>query len=311
MRYRRFGQTEWRVSELSLGTVELGMEYGLYAPGEAPAPSEAEARRILLSAFERGVNLVDTAPGYGLSEARVGAALRDWRGEVHVATKAAIPDDRGSSAERRRAVLTSLERSRARLGRDCLDLVQIHNATVEELRGGEVLSVLADERARGTLHWIGASVYGTAAALEALRHPEIAILQVAYNVLDQRMAGSVFASAATRDVALLVRSVLLKGVLSDRRELLPERLGGLRQAADRTSAFACSLGERLSALAIRFCLSDPRVGSVLLGVRSVNELSAGIAAAAKPQLCESELVTARGLALEDEVLVDPSTWGTA
>lgn len=308
MRYRRFGRTGWRVSGLSLGTVELGMEYGLYAPDEEPVPGDADARRILLSAFERGVNLVDTAPDYGLAEARLGAALTEWRGPVHVATKVAVPDRGASPAGRRRAVVASLERSRARLGRDRLDLVQVHNATADDLREGEVLSILAEERDRGTLSWIGASVYGTAAALEALCRPEIAVLQVAYNLLDQRMGHGVMAAAAETDVAILCRSALLKGALSDRRGFMPEALGALRQGAERASAFAASRGESLPALAIRFCLSHPRVGSVLLGVRTVEELEAGIAAAGRGPLDGAEIAAVRALALDDEPLVDPGAW---
>ena len=87
MGYRRFGKTGWKVSRLSLGAVELGLDYGIYLPGESKKPTNSEAIRLLIKAFEYGINFVDTAPAYGASESIIGEALKQWSGRVYVATK--------------------------------------------------------------------------------------------------------------------------------------------------------------------------------------------------------------------------------
>ena len=68
MNYRRLGQTNLQVSEISLGTVELGMDYGIPTEGAHRPPSEAEAAKLLNRALDQGINLIDTARAYGKSD---------------------------------------------------------------------------------------------------------------------------------------------------------------------------------------------------------------------------------------------------
>ena len=150
MNYRDFGKTGWRISELSIGTVEIGQEYGIAAPGMPNSPpSEDEATRLLVHAFEQGVNLIDTAPAYGRSESVIGKALHDWKGRVFVATKVSVPPSCASLHEARKCVEESVDRSLTRLGSDCLDLVQIHNATVACLQDGVIIECLLNAKNKG------------------------------------------------------------------------------------------------------------------------------------------------------------------
>jgi aryl-alcohol dehydrogenase-like predicted oxidoreductase len=72
MNRRRLGRTEILVSEIALGTVEIGLEYGIPVAGEARLPSRAEAERLLNSALDLGCDLIDTARAYGASAALIG-----------------------------------------------------------------------------------------------------------------------------------------------------------------------------------------------------------------------------------------------
>jgi len=302
MKLRTLGRTGFGVSALSLGTVELGVRYGLYHPGEREVPVPEEAGRILRRALGCGVNLLDTAPGYGASEALVGEALREFQGTIFVATKVTSPS---SAAQVRRSVDQSLRR----LGKDHLDLLQLHNATAKDFENGELVDALAQAKAEGRVRCLGASVYETEAALAALRCPAIDTIQVAYNLLDQRMAGEVFPAAARAGVGILVRSALLKGVLSDRRQALPIHLAPLREAAERAAAWAGRHGLSIAEAALRFCLSNPQVASVLIGVRDEPELEAALQAESAPLLEPSWLREAEALAIADAALVDPRRWG--
>ena len=77
---RSLGRTGLRISALALGTVELGMDYGLRVPGAHGRPAAADAVRIIHAALDRGVNLIDTAPIYGAAEALLGRSrIREWR----------------------------------------------------------------------------------------------------------------------------------------------------------------------------------------------------------------------------------------
>ena len=141
MRYRQLGRTGLQVSRLALGTVSLGAAYGIPVPGEFGRPAEADAIRILEYAVDSGINLFDTAPAYGDSEQLIGKALKN-RPDCCIATKIAIPLDAagrplGGNALRHN-VVESLEASLCALQRDCLDIVQVHNATIEVIHRGEL-----------------------------------------------------------------------------------------------------------------------------------------------------------------------------
>jgi len=81
MRYRTLGRTGLQVSEIGLGTVELGLNYGMPVAGEHLRPSEEHAARLLNRALDLGVTFVDTARAYGASEEVIGRALAGRRGE--------------------------------------------------------------------------------------------------------------------------------------------------------------------------------------------------------------------------------------
>jgi aryl-alcohol dehydrogenase-like predicted oxidoreductase len=295
---RTLGRTGLHVSAVGFGTVSLGVDYGIAAPGQFGKPPDNEAVSLLRAAFARGVTLYDTAPAYGESERLLGDAL-DARGVI--ATKVTIGVD----------VPASLERSRRLLRRDCLDVVQIHNATVEILRGGPLLDELERARAAGKLRFIGASVYTEAEALAAIESGRIDVLQVAFSLLDQRMAARVLPAAAAAGVGVLVRSAYLKGALTEKAPHLPEALAPLKEAIQTVRAKLGVDWGSLTATALRFCLSQPVVSSVLVGVRTAAELDAALTAAAEGPLSAAQLAETPALALDDERWINPAKWPVA
>ncbi len=301
MRYRKLGKTGFSVSLLALGTVELGLPYGFYRPGESGIPDPGESIAMLLAAFEKGVNFLDTAPAYGESETILGQALQEWgQPGIRLATKIGM----GKSREEIRA---SLRESRRRLQCEVLDLVQLHNPTAEELRIGCELELLQAEKEEGGIRAIGASVYGLEAARAALCRPQVEVLQVALNLLDQQMASGILPRATRCGVGILVRSALLKGILSDRRHCLPPQLSALADAAGRAEKWARRRNLDLPAAAIRFCLTAAGDSVVLLGIRSRQELDAALRAA-EEDLPPEALEEAGSFHIPDSSLTDPRTW---
>src|SRR5215475_14557030 len=98
MRYKRLGRTNLKISELALGTVELGLDYGIASDGEARRPAESDARDLLHFALDCGINLIDTARAYGVAERIIGCALKDRRQEYILASKV-LPGDVRSQVE--------------------------------------------------------------------------------------------------------------------------------------------------------------------------------------------------------------------
>jgi len=309
MDYVSLGATDLRVSRLGVGTAAFGLDqYGIPAPGEGsvePAESIANIHR----AVEGGVNLFDTAPAYGCSEELLGKALADHK-NCWIATKVPLPEniDEVSHAELMHRVEESLDGSLRRLRRDVLDVVQIHNATVEILQQGKLVCCLERAREAGKLRYIGASVYGEEAALTAIRTGKIQVLQVALSLLDQRMCDKVIPEARAAGVGVLTRSVLLKGTLTKRAQWLPPSLQALSQASERAVSELGTCWEALPSMALRFCLSVDGVHCVLSGVRNSAEVEDCLAACAAGPIAPALLAKAYGLGLSDERLLNPSHW---
>jgi aryl-alcohol dehydrogenase-like predicted oxidoreductase len=295
---RPLGRTGLTVSALSLGTVSLGTNYGIAAPEQFARPRDEDAVAIVRHAIERGITLIDTAPAYGDAEAIVGRAVAGDR-HVIVATKV------GASAD----VAASIESSRRRLGRDVLDIVQVHNATAEAIDGGAVTRALAAARSRGSVRVLGATVYDAAAARAVIRSGEYGVLQVALSILDQRLLREVVPEAAAAGIGVVVRSALLKGALTGKADWLPEALAPLRRAAERVrDELARGSWDDLPRAALRYCLSAPQVSSVLAGVRTIVELDAALDAAAAGPLDRDALACAAGLGIEEDELLNPARW---
>jgi aryl-alcohol dehydrogenase-like predicted oxidoreductase len=308
MKYSLLGRTGLRVSRLALGTAAFGLEnYGIQEPGELGRLSEDEAVELVRGAVENGINFFDTARGYGESEAVLGKGLSDCA-SCTIATKVGIPAATKDSTALTRTVMDSVETSLKALRRDVLDIVQVHNATQDILERGEILDVLEHAREVGKLKFIGASVYGEPAALAAIRSGRIDVLQIALNLLDQRMLATVLPEARKSNVGVVVRSAFLKGALTDRAKLLPDGLRSLAEASDRAREALGETWESLPGAALRFCLSVPGVHSVLVGLRCLPELEAAIAAEGAGPLDSAVLRRTDLLKLNDEQLLDPSHW---
>ena len=306
MKYRPLGRTGLTVSALSLGTVSLGIDYGIAAPGAVARPPEDEAIALIRAAVDRGITLIDTAPAYGDAERIVGRAVgRDPR--AIVATKTPPLQDVVSGFSR--TVIPSIESSLRALGRDTIDILHVHNATRDMIVAHEPIDALLDARRRGLVRVLGATVYDEAAAHAAIRSGAFGVLQVAFNVLDQRMIREVIPAAHAAGIGVVVRSAFLKGALTPKAPWLPDTLAPLRAAAARArDALANGSWDALPRAAMRFCLSAPDVASVLTGARTLAELEPALAAEADAQLDRDAMSVAATLAIDDDALLDPSRW---
>lgn len=314
MDYRTLGRTGLRVSALALGTVELGLEYGIAAPGEYGRPSEAEAVHLVHVALEAGITLIDTARSYGESEAVLGRALRGCREQVVLATKARTQREDGATpdgAKLRRMMQQALETSLRQLQTDYVDVWQVHNIDAELLARRDVVAEVFDWAKRsGNVRAVGGSTYGVEMPLAAIESGLFDMLQVTFSVLDQRLADQVFPAAAERHVGILARSILLKGALTARGDFLPGRLAALRERSQafRDLVAASDLGVSPAQVAIAFGLVHPQIHSVLVGVRSEWELHEALRAV-DVELPADLLEQLHTLRLDDANLLNPATWG--
>lgn len=172
---------------LTLGTAQLGMEYG--AVNVQGQPSIEQGVAIVRRAIAHGVTSIDTARAYGTAEEVLGKALRGaWASRVEVITKVDLGElaADASATQVRAQVDESIQYSMNALGTSRLAVVLLHNWQDHDSGNGVAWQRLGELRDAGSIAVLGASVYETKEALEALQDPAIEHLQIPMNVLDWR-----------------------------------------------------------------------------------------------------------------------------
>lgn len=314
MRKRILGRTGLEVSAFALGTVELGLEYGINAPGHSGRPAKDEAIHLIHQALDAGINLIDTARAYGTSEEILGMALRDRRDKVILATKVTTNAPGGvplTGDDLHRQMVASLDESLTALQTEYVDIWQIHNVDRNVIQQADVVAEVFDEvRAAGKVRFTGGSFYGAEFPVEALSLNLFDVMQITYSILDQRLTDNFFPLATAANIGILARSVLLKGALTERAEHLPGHLNELRlrSRALRDLIAANQLNATPAQTAIAFALAQPAIHAVLIGVSSEEELRSNLRSLSL-DLSPAMLEQLASLRLDDPNLLNPGTWG--
>lgn len=297
MKYRRLGHTGLVVSEIALGTMQFGQKMNM---GNLDAKA---TRRMIDFALDRGVNFIDTADVYSLGESEelVGAAIKDKREELVLASKCRLPmsDNVNRSGATRVNIMRGIESSLRRLGTDHLDLYQIHgwdsNTPLEE-----TLRALDDLVRAGKVRYIGLSNYLSWQATTALWTQDklglerYATAQMYYSLVGRGLEYDFLSMAEYHNLGILVWSPLAGGFLSgkyDRQNPAPE---GTRFAEagnfvpfDHEMGFNVvdvlkKLGERHDCsparVALAWLLSRPAISSVIAAARKEEHLADNLAA---------------------------------
>lgn len=209
MNHRTFGRDGVRVSEVGLGTWQLGSDWGKL--------TDAEAHRVLAAALDQGVTFFDTADVYGpeVSERRLGRFLRDQSARVFVATKLGrLPYPGWPGNFDLKSMRAHTEGSLRRLGVEALDLTQLHCLPLSVMAEGAVFDHLRVLREEGKILRFGASVESMEEALLCLEQEGLYSLQIIFNLLRPKPADVLFERARAQGVALIVRLPLASGLLA-------------------------------------------------------------------------------------------------
>ncbi|MDQ0850458.1 aryl-alcohol dehydrogenase-like predicted oxidoreductase [Arthrobacter sp. B3I9] len=211
MEKRRLGKTGRNVSVVGLGTWQLGADWGAVEP--------AQAQAVLAAAAEAGVTFFDTADVYGdgRSEQAIGAFLADNPGlDITVATKMGRRLEQDPANYNLANFRQWVDRSRRNLQTDRLDLVQLHCPPTAVYSSAEVYDALDTLVAEGSIRNYGVSVERTDEALEAIRHPGIATVQIILNAFRLKPLDEVLPAAEAAGVGIIARVPLASGLLSGR-----------------------------------------------------------------------------------------------
>ena len=317
MNYRKFGNTGIEVSEIGFGCGDVG---GLMVRGE-----HADQVRAVARAMELGINYFDTASRYGggQSETNLGQVLKELSAEVYVGTKYSLGE--ADPNDLKAGVIQSVEASLKRLGREQVDLIQLHDRissqtdvsvraiTVSDVLG-EVREALEVLKSQGKVRFYGMTGGGEPKGIhEVVASGLVSTVQTVYNLINASAGAAAPAGfdmpdydrlidlSAEKNVGVIVIRVLAAGALtgtSVRHPVAVQTVAPIGSGRDfqqdesRARQFAFIVNEGFASdmpeASIRFALSNPGVSTVLVGYSDLEHLEKSVQYAAKgPLLAEA------------------------
>ena len=210
MKYRKFSDLGWKVSEVGLGCWAIGDSWG--------DVSEREARQVLKEAIDRGVNFFDTADVYGdgRSEKFIGELIKSTSERIYVATKAGRRW-RGTNYPRgykQEPIEEFVDRSLINLGIDCIDLLQLHCPPSEICSKKETYEMMDEIVKKGKIAYYGVTVHKLSDAMEAIQFPNVKSIQIVFNIFRQKPAEAFLKEAKKRNIGIIARGPLASGLLT-------------------------------------------------------------------------------------------------
>jgi aryl-alcohol dehydrogenase-like predicted oxidoreductase len=316
MQYRTLGKTGFSISEISLGTWQVGGKWG------EPFSHET-ADHILNAAVDAGINFIDTADVYGdgESEKAVGRLVRSHPGQrIYVATKCGRRlQPHTAEAYQPAALRGFVEDSLRNMGLETIDLIQLHCPPTEVYYRPEIFELFDQLKQEGKIQNLGVSVEKVEEGLKALEYPNVTTIQVIFNMFRQRPAELLFKEAQRRDVGIIVRvplaSGLLTGKFSPQTQFAPDdhrnfnRDGAAFDKGETFSGVDYETGlaaveelkkvfpsqPNLAPLALRWVLAFPEVSCVIPGASRPEQLTSNLAAETLPPLTSEQLAAVRAV----------------
>lgn len=243
MEYRILGKTGLKISRMGFGGIPI------------QKIDEEGTRKLLHEMMEKGVNYIDSARGYTVSEQYIGYGLEGIRDKFVLATK--------SMSRTKEAMAADIETSLGNFRTDYIDLYQVHNPSMEQLDQvmgeGGALEALMEAKAAGKIGHIGLTAHSTEVFERALELDWVETIMFPYNIVEQQGAELIH-KCAEKNIGFIVMKPLAGGAIED------------------------------ASLALRYVCSNPDVTVVIPGMAEIHELEQNLAACSNTEpLTQEEL----------------------
>lgn len=283
LKRRKYGNTGLKVTPLGFGAGHIG----------DPHTPDHQVEKLLHTLLDSGINLIDTAKGYGLSEERIGKFIAHRRDEYILSTKVGYGIE-GIHDWTYDCIIAGVDLARKTLRTGKIDIVHLHSCNSDILRNNGVLDALNECKNKG---WISVSAYSgeNSDLQEALNSGLIQAMQTSVNLFDQKSLNDYIPQAEKAGFG-----VIGKRSLGNVPWIYDEQPYGnyAEQYWLRMKELAYSVDMDYPELAIRFAAYSPGVSSAIIGTNKIESLKSIITAAEKGPLPKSVYRTIRNRYLE-------------
>ena len=279
---RQLGRTGLNVTQLGYGAMEVR---GERIWGGRPC-DDAQAKTILNAVVDSGINFIDTANDYGKSELYIGRYLAQRRNSFHVATKCSCHMEYAGDHDEtphiwtRDNLLRNIADSLLKMQTDVVDLLQLHNPTVEQCEQAKLVDILREIKAMGAARFIGCS--STSPHLAAyIDWGVFDVFQIPYSAL-QRQHENLITKAAESGAGVIIRGGVARGEPGSTEGRTSAEAWGKFEKAKLDELRAP--GESRTAFMLRFTLSHPHCHTTIVGTCQPAHLEENVAAASRGAL---------------------------
>jgi len=210
MKYRKFSDLGWNVSEVGLGCWQIGWCWG--------DVTEHDARELLKKSLDKGINFFDTSDTYGdgRSERFLSEIIKSTSEKIYVTTKLGrrIRGTNYPKGYKQEPMEEFIDRSLMNLGIECIDLLQLHCPPSEIIFKKETFEMMDKIVKKGKVKNYGVSVHKISDAMEAIKNPNVKSIQLVFNIFRQKPTEIFFNEAKKKNVAVIVRGPLASGLLT-------------------------------------------------------------------------------------------------
>lgn len=308
MQYRILGKTGFKISEISLGTWQIGGRWGSEFSFE-------NAEKILQAAVNEGINFIDTADVYsaGMSEQAVGKFVKNSSDRIYVATKCGRQINPHINENYTPQVLRKyVEDSLQNMGLEALDLIQLHCPPTETYNRPEIFGEFEKLKTEGKILNLGVSVEKIDEAMKAIQYENVTTVQIIFNAFRQRPADTFFTEAQKRNIGIIVRVPLASGLLTGKYSKSTQFEAGDHRNFNRNGEHfdkgetfsgvdydtaleavenlkgAFPENENLAEVAIRWILDHEAVSTVIPGASRAEQVIENISASERKPLKETD-----------------------
>ena len=301
-------KTGYKISELTLGTVQLGLPYGIN--NDKGMPSFEESSAILNTALTRGIVSFDTARGYGESELVLRRFFEGDERERTLITKVVFRDVEKKDVKDKLYAMT--RESIERLGVEKIPFLKLHNQNMLELYGDTLVYALEDLKRDGLVDGIGVSFSDKSRLRELTDGVGFDCVQLPANVFDSKeITDGSIKRLADSGCAVFIRSVYLQGLFFKDTNTLPEKIKSAKAPLDKLHALARDAGVSMAELAVTFIRDAEGIASLVLGCDTPEQLLEGVALVNAPKISPEVAREAMRIAEEVEpIVIRPWEWNS-
>lgn len=286
-----------KTEKIILGTVQFGLDYGIN--NSSGKPGEKEVFNILASASEKNIQILDTADSYGSAAILIGHFQEQNGYHFDINTK--------FTYNKNIPVSTQLQRSLSLLKVNFINTYFYHRFE-DMITNPDLHGELGDLKSKGWIKKIGVSVYGNDQFEQAIENDGIDVIQLPFNLLDNRKKrGELLKLAKRKNKDIQTRSVFLQGLFFKKKSSFPAYLQPLIPYLKTITYLADEYKGKMESIALQYALHQPEIDYVLIGVDNEEQLSRNLGYA-QSQFPDELFKAIDQIDVKETTLLSPNNW---